>query len=67
MTEREAVQPDQSLKLARVFIEASKSSYLILFLFFSSTRHPKNLKTSGAWTLSTDLILYACQKPIFFW
>jgi hypothetical protein len=50
MKDREAVHPDQSLKLARFFIEASKSYYLILFLFFSTTRHPKNSKTSGAWT-----------------
>jgi hypothetical protein len=47
MAEREADTeiPDHFLKLARIFIEASK--IFILFLFFSSTRHPKNLKPAA--------------------
>ncbi len=66
MTEREAVQPDLSLKLARVFIEASKSYYLILFLFFSSARHPKNLKPA-VHGHKVMIQFYMTEKQIFIW
>jgi hypothetical protein len=38
--------PEPSLELVKVSIEANQ---IFIFLFYS-TRQPKNLKTSGAWT-----------------